>query len=94
MTFKTSLVATLGSAFAGAALMYVGLSGVSDTRTTSPETTMVELQGTSTTKPKPSAYCKKADIGKVVNYRTPSGSASYKLKCTVKSTQAWKKVTK
>jgi len=44
-------------------------------------------------KPKPSAYCKVADIGKKVWYTTPSGSSRYQLKCTKKTTQAWKRAS-
>lgn len=91
MSFKSSLVVTLGSAFAGAALMYVGLSGQGDTRTLSPTTITVE-QVSAPAKPAPSKYCSKKLLGKVVNYTTPSRSATYKIKCTVKSTQAWKRV--
>lgn len=88
---KKPITLALVSAFAGAALMYAGLGSAAQPGSAQVSITTIS---TSTTKPKPSAYCKKADIGKVVNYTTPSGSASYKLKCTVKSTQAWKKVTK
>jgi hypothetical protein len=42
--------------------------------------------------PKPSGYCAKKEIGKVVSYTTPSKSATYKIKCTVVPTQKWKKV--
>lgn len=41
--------------------------------------------------PKPSSYCTKKEVGKVVTYTTPSGSATYKLKCVIVPTQKWKK---
>jgi hypothetical protein len=91
MAFKASLALSIASAFAGATLAYVGLSGASDTQSHIQLVTPVSV---STTKPAPSKYCKKADLGKRVKYTTPSGSATYYLVCTKKTTQAWKKATK
>jgi hypothetical protein len=88
MTFKRSLALTLGSAFAGASLMYAGLAPQQS------EPVTIQQVSVSTTKPAPSKYCKKADLGKRVKYTTPSGSATYYLVCTKKTTQAWKKATK
>jgi len=41
--------------------------------------------------PKPSGYCSKSELGKVVSYTTPSKSATYKIKCVPYTAYHWKK---
>lgn len=45
-------------------------------------------------KPRPSAYCKKADLGKKVWYTTPTGKSRYQLECRVYKIQKWQRATK
>jgi hypothetical protein len=41
--------------------------------------------------PKPSGYCSKKELGKVVTYTTPSKSSTYKIKCVPYTAYHWKK---